>query len=344
MPARKTAPRTNPRPHLVTDPAAEPLVLAPAAGFTEAGAVVLVDLAGHELTIPATTHAVLLEFRTPRTADEVYAGIEANFPVTEFRGFVRRLVEAGLLVSAAAAAAMPSIETVLRPGLLADRGLRARLRAAIAAGKLCVIRDAFAPAFADGVAGALETEKRWMPYEDFAQPYFHYTHHNLYDATHFSGALKHCHDVFASEATRRFIGALSDVDCSGPVQFGASLYLPGDYSLPHTDRVGPRSLAFLWHLTRNWDPSWGGHLYWVPTQTFIKPTYNTLYLFPVSDLSGHLVCPVTPYAQGRRLTVNGWWTHAPERPEPESIDVGEGTDWVSGGAPFEQLAPDVYTF
>jgi hypothetical protein len=276
----------------------------------------------------------------------VFDGVEAGFSREDFRDFIGKLAGRGLLVRPDTSL---SIATVLRPGLLDRPGLKARLREETTSGRMCVIRNAFAQEFADGIARALETTTEWKPYEDFKQPYFHYTHHNLYESARFGGELRRCHDIFGSRPTRDLMGELFNVDCGGEVQFGASLYLPGDYSLPHDDRYGPRSLAFVWHLARNWDPSWGGHLYWAPTMTYLKPTFNTLTIFPVSKRSWHFVCPVSPYAKSQRLTVNGWWTftdpNALATPqEPDMVGPPDGGDWLSSADDYDELDDDIVVF
>jgi Rps23 Pro-64 3,4-dihydroxylase Tpa1-like proline 4-hydroxylase len=95
--------------------------------------------------------------------------------------------------------------------------------------------------------------------------------------------------------------------------FSASWYLPGDHSLPHTDAVThadgeQRQVAFVWHLARGWRSEWGGALFWCPGNVYLAPTFNTLVLFTVGPNSYHFVSQVSPYAQGKRLAINGWWT------------------------------------
>jgi Rps23 Pro-64 3,4-dihydroxylase Tpa1-like proline 4-hydroxylase len=69
-----------------------------------------------------------------------------------------------------------------------------------------------------------------------------------------------------------------------------------------------RQLAFVWHLAKDWRSEWGGAFYWVPKASYLPPAFNTLYLFNVGPDSTHFVTQVSPYAQGKRLVINGWWT------------------------------------
>jgi Rps23 Pro-64 3,4-dihydroxylase Tpa1-like proline 4-hydroxylase len=63
----------------------------------------------------------------------------------------------------------------------------------------------------------------------------------------------------------------------------------------------------VWHLTRDWNPSWGGDFYWIPSRASLPPSFNTLLLFVVTNQSDHFVTTVSPYASGQRLAINGWW-------------------------------------
>jgi hypothetical protein len=51
-----------------------------------------------------------------------------------------------------------------------------------------------------------------------------------------------------------------------------------------------------------------GAFYWCPKASYMAPAFNTLYLFHVGPESTHFVTQVSPYAQGKRLTINGWWS------------------------------------
>jgi hypothetical protein len=245
------------------------------------------------------------------------------------------------------APAQECISSVLSGELTANAALRRGLAAALKQGKLCVIRDAFAEGFADGVAEALQSDGGWRSCRDLDQPFFHYSHHVLGDPEEYGGELLRCFQIFASERTRAFMTRLCGVDCGGEAAFGASLYLPGDYLLPHSGQGGSRSVAYMWYLSRDWDVRWGGHLFWCPTGTHVKPTFNTLVLFRVSAQTMHLVCPVSPFAQSRGLAVNGWWTrsHPRQGRQQEARPGARDADWVwSRGAPATELAPGVFVF
>jgi hypothetical protein len=226
--------------------------------------------------------------------------------------------------------AQESITAVLTDAVRADPLLRRKMGAAVSQGQLCVIRDAFDRELAEGVARLLEEDGGWQRAATLDQTF---SHHVLADPARYRGQLLRCHQIFASPATRTFMTRLCGVDCGGPTQFGASLYLPGDYVLPHSDHDSTRSVAFVWCLTRDWDARWGGHLFWCATGTHVKPTFNTLVLFRVSRETMHLVCPVSPFARSRGLTIDGWWTRSRPAAARAPLPPGE-----------RALAPGVFVF
>ncbi len=88
-----------------------------------------------------------------------------------------------------------------------------------------------------------------------------------------------------------------------------------------------RQLAFVWHLAKDWRSEWGGAFYWCPKASYMPPAFNTLYLFNVGPESTHFVTQVSPYAQGKRLTINGWWTGPAATGDP----VWKGPDRIGTG-------------
>ena len=120
-------------------------------------------------------------------------------------------------------------------------------------------------------------------------------------------------DLFASAPSREFVGALTGRECGGETTGAPSWYQAGDHSLPHTDWVGQRTVAFVWHLSKAWRPEWGGALYWAQHDHAVATypaSFNTLVLFSVTPRSAHFVTTVSPRHEGKRLTFNGWWQSA----------------------------------
>jgi Rps23 Pro-64 3,4-dihydroxylase Tpa1-like proline 4-hydroxylase/thiol-disulfide isomerase/thioredoxin len=218
-----------------------------------------------------------------------------------------------------------SVESLLRPSA------RAALNDAaprLARGGLLVVPDAFEPDFAEALHSSLDACPAWRVHEG-QEDHFHYHHHNLYDPADHPPELARCIEIFDAPSTKAWMSRLSGRQCTGTAEVSASWYLPGDHSLPHNDiasvdQQASRQVAFVWHLTKDWRPEWGGALYWCSKGRYLPPAFNTLYLFNVGPDSNHFVTHVSPYARGKRLAVNGWWTgpsttEAPREPAPERI-------------------------
>ena len=63
--------------------------------------------------------------------------------------------------------------------------------------------------------------------------------------------------------------------------------MPGDQTTIHDDRVYSRVLAFIWHLTRDWQASWGGNFVWCTTGEVLPLAFNALHLMAVSLFGWH---------------------------------------------------------
>jgi hypothetical protein len=222
----------------------------------------------------------------------------------------------------------PSIETFLRPSVrsaLTDAGAR------LAAGGLLLIRDAFEPDFAERMHHSLDASPHWRVQEGYEE-HFHYHYHAL-ERAGYPADLAWCAQVFDSPKTKEWVTQLSGRSCLGPTEFFANWYLPGDSLHPHNDVAANdaqshRQLTFVWYLAKDWQPQWGGSLFWCPTGSFLPPGFNTLCLFNVGPESTHSVTQVSPFARGKRLAITGWWTGpaataAPMWKGPERVAAGD---------------------
>jgi Rps23 Pro-64 3,4-dihydroxylase Tpa1-like proline 4-hydroxylase len=229
--------------------------------------------------------------------------------------------------------ATSSIEFFLNPTIFANDGLIGQISDRLAAGDLIVIRNAFQEPFAEKIFDCLDQFSNWKVYEGY-EDHFHYHHHNIYDENLFPTELVRCRNLFGSESSRHFVQLLSKRDCTGETTLSASLYLPGDYSLPHNDFImrnrNLRQVAFVWHLTKNWRADWGGEFFWCKRSRSIDPAFNTLLLFNVDRSSMHFVTMVAPHANGKRLAISGWWTSQAESAEsdPPVNDLSGGEQQV----------------
>ena len=123
------------------------------------------------------------------------------------------------------------------------------------------------------------------------------------------------HAVFDHPDTLAWVVNLTGRVTNGRPHYGApSRFFQGDFSMPHSDYAQERSVSYVWHLSRDWNPSWGGAFYWMGERenhhAYVHASYNTLVLFSVTRLSQHMVTMVTsraPEPQYKRLAWNGWW-------------------------------------
>lgn len=207
-----------------------------------------------------------------------------------------------------------SILTYLNPEIFEDEEYLKEMSEAIKRGDLVIIEDAFDTELAEYIWEDLgRDDLDWQLMEDAHDDGFHYHHHNIHqDMEEFSERMEQIHGMFNHPDSKRFMSEFSGRDCEGSLDIpgGASYYKPGDHSLPHTDYNDKRTVAFVWHLTKDWTPEWGGALFFCPAhahQPFVHASFNTLHLFSVSPNSTHFVTVVSPYAESKRLAFNGWY-------------------------------------
>ena len=232
--------------------------------------------------------------------------------------------DAAAALAALEAGGEPSLERYLDPRHFDDPATMAAHRATLRAGGVVVLRDAFRPAFAEAVFRELHGigERAWELNEAYFDDGYSHRHRNVYDRAAWSARLNATLDLFASAPSREFVGALTGRECGGETTGAPSWYQAGDHSLPHTDWVGQRTVAFVWHLSKAWRPEWGGALYWAQHDHAVATypaSFNTLVLFSVTPRSAHFVTTVSPRHEGKRLTFNGWW-HSAWTPRAADVD------------------------
>ena len=89
----------------------------------------------------------------------------------------------------------------------------------------------------------------------------------------------------------------------------ATLYKPLDFLTLHDDNVEDdnRLVAYVFNMTPNWRPDWGGALQFYDSREHIEegylPTFNALNMFRVPKL--HSVSQVAPFG-GLRYAITGW--------------------------------------
>jgi hypothetical protein len=174
-------------------------------------------------------------------------------------------------------------------------------------GGVATIRSAFSERIAQTLHKSMNASGKWRLFED-AHPYFSYRHHNIYNLEDLSPEMVVISMIFASRCSIEWASRIAGSDCSEGVAQSPSWYMFGDYSTPHSDDACGRKLAFVWHLTKNWQAQWGGHFFWAGGDKILPVSFNTLHLFDTRKSGRHMVMTVTPEASEKRLAWNGWFT------------------------------------
>ncbi|MDA1372174.1 MAG: 2OG-Fe(II) oxygenase [Proteobacteria bacterium] len=91
-------------------------------------------------------------------------------------------------------------------------------------------------------------------------------------------------------------------------------YTKGHFLTRHSDKITSeqRRIAFVFGFSTQWHPDWGGLLQFyendgTPRDAWM-PEFNTLSLFDVRHI--HSVSYLTPFAEGQRLSLTGWFTNS----------------------------------
>lgn len=91
----------------------------------------------------------------------------------------------------------------------------------------------------------------------------------------------------------------------------ATFYGPGNFLSQHSDQFDSEQwrLAYVYNLTRDWRPDWGGYLQFFnaagDVEKALMPRFNVLNIFAVPRL--HAVQPVASFAGGPRFALTGWF-------------------------------------
>ena len=96
-----------------------------------------------------------------------------------------------------------------------------------------------------------------------------------------------------------------------------TLFRPGHFLSDHSDDVYGKSrvAAYVINMTPQWRPDWGGILQFIDQDGNISggftPAFNALNILRVPQ--PHAVSYVTPYAQGGRYSITGWFRTGEEQ-------------------------------
>jgi SM-20-related protein len=93
----------------------------------------------------------------------------------------------------------------------------------------------------------------------------------------------------------------------------ATRYGAGHFLTTHNDAVAGKNrvAAYVFSLTEEWLPDWGGQLQFIDTDGHIAeayvPRFNALNVFSVPQL--HCVSAVAPFVSRFRYSITGWLRH-----------------------------------
>lgn len=86
-----------------------------------------------------------------------------------------------------------------------------------------------------------------------------------------------------------------------------SVYDKGDFLSTHTDNQ--RGIAFVFNLTKDWKPEYGGMLH--VDEKFYCPKFNSLTIMELPDGGlPHFVSEVTNLAPHQRIAISGWFNES----------------------------------
>jgi hypothetical protein len=90
-----------------------------------------------------------------------------------------------------------------------------------------------------------------------------------------------------------------------------SIYDRGDFLSSHTDEQ--RGIAFIFNLTKNWKPEYGGMLHISRDEGIevVYPKFNSLVIMELGDGGlSHYVSEVSQYATHQRIAISGWFNES----------------------------------
>jgi hypothetical protein len=197
------------------------------------------------------------------------------------------------------------LPTYLNGDIFADERRLAQIRVQLLRERLVAIRNAFDHEFAETVYRHLDQVAHWNHSVAYERD-FQFSYHDM-TGVDLLPPLKSLWAAMLGTRSREWMEALCGRPCDGEVEVTSSWYPPFGYVTPHTDGGARRSIALVWHLTKDWDDRWGGDFLWYPSGSVFRPSFNSLFMFRVTaSHSLHAIAPVSPVARAKRMAVVLW--------------------------------------
>lgn len=147
--------------------------------------------------------------------------------------------------------------------------------------------------------------------QDFGYMYKNYPVFDLAQSGDCSELLKEFLDFLNSNSVLTTIRKISGLQGIEFADAQATRYDPGHFLKSHNDLVEGKNrlAAYVFNLTPDWHPDWGGNLMFYDdkknvTDVFV-PKLNSLSLFAVG--TRHAVSLVSPFARRARIAITGWF-------------------------------------
>lgn len=147
-----------------------------------------------------------------------------------------------------------SITSFLNPNLFQDPETIHNIQLQLRAGKPVIIQNAFQSEYAEAMYQDLLSAEDAFELHEYSHEDddFSCHHYNIYDLQKYTLLMNATLELFNSTATKEFASELSGRRCGGETWPAASWYKPGSHSLPHSDWADQRTVAYVWHLTKDW--------------------------------------------------------------------------------------------
>jgi len=108
----------------------------------------------------------------------------------------------------------------------------------------------------------------------------------------------------------KFINKVTNLNVVTGEKTFVSRYAEDCFLSKHTDEVNGK-LAFVLHLSKNWNPDWGGLYLNLKDESDIRvinPSFNKLVIFEVTEgISHHSVTQVVGNSLNERISISGWY-------------------------------------
>lgn len=148
---------------------------------------------------------------------------------------------------------------------------------------------------------------------DFGYMYKNYPIFDLVQTGNCETQLEEFLSFINSETVLSTISRITGLDNIDYADAQATRYEPGHFLTSHDDNVPGKNrlAAFVFNLTTEWSPDWGGNLQFYNDDFSISdvfvPQFNSLSLFLVGNK--HAVSIVSPFAKKPRMAITGWFRY-----------------------------------